>query len=251
MKQVKNACHHDDHLEYLVLFLGAKYSMYVENLQCHSKDIIFRGNFFPSADEGFVFSKDDFILQPFEEIVKLNFQMYFISCDTAIKTGVQNDFSAIAIAGAYDGRLYLIEMIKTKLTYRKLKETLEAVYIHYYEKKKDVILLIEDASSGSSLFDEFAEVGMSYSKDKTLIPSMRRIKPRNVKDDKEKRAEFATIHMRDKFVVPNDTDWYSDYITEMLNFPHVKHDDQVDATTQLINFALKQERIYLFTNNNE
>ena len=45
-----------------------------------------------------------------------------------------------------------------------------------------------------------------------------------------------------KIYFPKNAPWIDDYTNELLSFPNAKHDDQVDATTQALNY-LKSKKI--------
>ena len=40
--------------------------------------------------------------------------------------------------------------------------------------------------------------------------------------------------------LPEAAPWLGTYLTELLGFPNTKHDDQVDSTSQFLNWAWKR-----------
>jgi predicted phage terminase large subunit-like protein len=46
------------------------------------------------------------------------------------------------------------------------------------------------------------------------------------------RIEARQVHL------PKQADWLDTYLLEMLAFPHGRHDDQVDSTSQLLKWAV-------------
>ena len=144
-----------------------------------------------------------------------------ISIDSAFKTGAENDYSAIGVWGKCDNGYYLLSAIREKVEFPQLKSRVEQLCEYW----KPRFCLIEDKASGQSLIQELIQ--------STLIP----IKPIKVDTDKLTRAYAIQPEWENgKIFLPFQAEWLNDYINELTVFPSAKHDDQVDMTTQYINF---------------
>lgn len=86
--------------------------------------------------------------------------------------------------------------------------------------------LIESAANGPAIID-------------TLRTEISGLKPINVRVSKESRARAITPEVESGHVLlpyPGDpgNEWVADLLSELRNFPHDLHDDQVDALTQAL-----------------
>ena len=89
-------------------------------------------------------------------------------------------------------------------------------------------VLIEDASSGAGLIQLLRSSGLN-------------ILGRKPRLEKEVRAATQSACFEaGRVVLPKSAAWIADYETELLGFPSAKFDDQVDSTTQFLEWA--QER---------
>lgn len=87
-------------------------------------------------------------------------------------------------------------------------------------------VLVEDAANGMALAQELAR-GNLYS----TVP----IKPRV---DKLTRAQAATpAFEQSRVLLPEQAEWRLAYVQELTGFPGKRYDDQVDSTSQFINWA--------------
>lgn len=87
-------------------------------------------------------------------------------------------------------------------------------------------ILIEEKSSGIALIQDLISDG---------IRNIRGYRP---KDDKVMRMHAQTATIENGFVfLPRQASWVADYLHEMSSFPLGKHDDQVDSTSQFLDWA--------------
>lgn len=144
----------------------------------------------------------------------------YISLDTAIKTGVKNDPSVYTIWGELENNLYLLEVYREWLEYPDLKRrTIELV-----KKWRPELILIEDKASGQSLIQDL--------KKELKTPPIVAIK---VSKDKITRlASVSPFFEAGKVLMPTEADWLADYENELFGFPFCEHDDQVDSTSQFL-----------------
>ena len=175
----------------------------------------------PSAEEGDIFKREWWRYH--REVPKLT--QIIQSWDTGFKTKDQNDFSVCTTWGVTDTGFYLMDRWKEKVEFPVLKRTV----ISLSNKWNPHAVLIEDKASGQSLIQEL--------KAKTTIP----IRPVPVDTDKVARANAITptIEAGNVFL-PQDAHWLQDYIDELATFPSGTHDDQVDSTTQFLNYIRRR-----------
>lgn len=164
----------------------------------------------------------------------LEFESIYLSFDTALKANDNNSFSVCAIFGVLDNRYYIIDLFRARLEYPQLlKEALNLV-----GKYKPNAILIEDKASGQSLIQDL--------KLKIKIPVIA-IKP---KLDKITRFSMCLpIFESGKVFINRNNNWWQEYQKELLLFPFANCDDQVDATSQFLNYInsrILQPKIKVF-----
>lgn len=151
-----------------------------------------------------------------------NYNNIYLSFDTAIKTGIKNDPTVCTIWGEYENKYYLIDTFRKWLEYPELKnETIKLI-----NKWQPNAVLIEDKASGQSLIQDLR---------KEL-----KINIIAIKAIKDKITRFASVtpmfESRRVFIKQNDI-WLFDYEYELLAFPNGQYDDQVDSTSQFLNWV--------------
>jgi predicted phage terminase large subunit-like protein len=152
------------------------------------------------------------------------------SWDCAVKVGAKNDYSVCSTWGVADDGYYLIDLLRRKMEFPQLLETVKNVA----KQHNPIAILIEDASSGQSLIQELQK--------NTPLP----VVPIRAKNDKTSRALHTQILFESgKIFLPKTSAWLMDYEYEITSFPNSLHDDQLDSTSQFINFfhhKLKQSK---------
>lgn len=145
--------------------------------------------------------------------------------DTAFEKGKNNDYSVCQTWMETKEGFYLIDIWREKVEFPELKRQTIALYNKY----KPSVVLIEQKASGHSLIQEL--------KRETKIP-IKEIKP-----DKDKitrvYAITPTIESGNVFLNEN-ANWLHDFIDECSKFPNSKHDDQVDAMSQALNYLRRR-----------
>lgn len=143
----------------------------------------------------------------------------FLSFDTAIKTGLTNDPTVCSVWGEWQNNLYLLHIYREWLEYPELKKR----SIELIKSWSPDVVLIEDKASGQSLLQDL----------KRLLKTA--IIPIKVSRDKITRLACVSPYFESgQIFLPKEAKWLADYENELYNFPFVEHDDQVDSTTQLI-----------------
>ena len=153
------------------------------------------------------------------------------SWDTASKGKEISDPSVCTTWLEYGNNFYLIDVFRDRIPYPVLKRKVMALA---YRDSPNAIL-IEDKSSGQSLIDDLREDGFPYN----IIP----ITP---VADKVTRMSTASLTIEAKRVfIPSVAPWSADYESEISSFPASKEDDQVDSTSQFLNWMREQQEILI------
>ena len=144
------------------------------------------------------------------------------SWDTASTAGTLGDFSVCTTWGVAKNDFYLLNVFRERLGYPDLKQ---AVAEQARLFRPDLIL-IEDKSSGTALIQDLRAAGVS---------NVEAYRPRG---EKLIRMNSQTATIKSGFVfVPEEAHWLDEYFDEMTNFPLGKHDDQVDSTSQFLDWV--------------
>jgi predicted phage terminase large subunit-like protein len=152
------------------------------------------------------------------------------SWDTANKSGELNDYSVCTTWGYKDGKFYLLDLYRKRVEYPDLRRALESEY-----KKRYVnAVLIEDKASGTQLIQEAKAVGVTG-----VLPYC---PPAGV--DKVMRLHMQTaLFEAGNVYLPRNASWLKDYVDELAYFPTGRYDDQVDSTTQALEYLAEKGRV--------
>jgi predicted phage terminase large subunit-like protein len=139
----------------------------------------------------------------------------FFTMDTALKTGVSNDYSVLLVA-ATDGRnVYIVDVIRRKLEYPRLRSLVVGEFERHFPSR----VYIVSSDNGINLLADLRST--------TRMPLIAMPPGR---DSKEARVEAITGYWEaGRVLLPRNAVWKADFIAEHLRFPAVPHDDQVDA----------------------
>ena len=156
-----------------------------------------------------------------EELPK-EFDLMFQSWDTANKSSELNDYSVCTTWGMVQKKLYLLYVLRKRMEYPELRRVVKEHARTY--KARNVV--IEDKASGTQLIQDLCADG---------IHGVTRY---NAKLDKVMRMHSVTSTIENGFVyIPEKADWLPQYMHEMAVFPNGKYDDQVDSTSQALDWA--------------
>jgi len=145
------------------------------------------------------------------------------SWDTANKSGELNDYSVGTTWGAYNDHYYLLDVFRRRLNYPELKRAvIEQARLHETE-----CILIEDKASGTALIQDLEKDCLFGIKPYEAPPGA----------DKILRLHAQTaLFESGRVLLPNSAVWLDEYVRELTSFPGGKHDDQVDSTTQALDY---------------
>lgn len=148
------------------------------------------------------------------------------SWDTAFKGTATSDYS-VCMTFLVKGNLYhLIDVLREKLDYPALKKkVIEHAVIHGADA-----VLVENKGSGMALVDELRRGGVTGD----VMPIAVDPTASKVGRMSAESAQIEAGHV----LLPKDAPWLEELRIELLQFPHGRYDDQVDALSQAL-FWLK------------
>ena len=146
------------------------------------------------------------------------------SWDTASKTDERHDWS-VCITARVDGRkAYIVDVWREKVEFSELWKAVKRL-AHKWRPRS---LLIEDAGNGTALIQRLRNDNPDN------VPSPLARKP---KLDKLSRLDAASSMIEaGDLLLPKEAAWLAQFKEELLGFPSTRHDDQVDALSQLMNW---------------
>ena len=154
------------------------------------------------------------------------------SWDTANKAGELNDYSVCTTWGVHDRRFYLLEVVRQRLNFPDLERRVIAEASKY----PGCVILIEDKASGTQLIQTL--------NDKFIYDVVPYRAPAGM--DKTMRLHAQSIHFENgRVLLPKEAPWLKDYVGELLGFPGMRYDDQVDSTTQALDYLREPDELEL------
>ncbi len=143
-----------------------------------------------------------------------------LSLDVASGTSINNDYSACTIWARKNGVAYLIDCYRLRMDFPTLIDKVHEIWDKYEQFHR--YLLIEENGLGLQLIQQLKYEG---------------IHPIGIRPigDKIERFESTTpMFESGQVLFPQNKQWLAEYEHELLSFPSVKHDDQVDSTSQFL-----------------
>lgn len=144
------------------------------------------------------------------------------SWDTAIKSGAQHDASCCLTFAEHAGEAYLLEACVVRMEYPELKKLI----VTKAEQYQPQAVLMEDKSSGQQLLQDL--------KRDSWLPLIA-VQPRG--DKITRFAGVSALIEAGRLHLPRHAPWLGEFETELLHFPAARHDDQVDALTQYLDWV--------------
>lgn len=161
--------------------------------------------------------------------IPANFDEMLQSWDMAFKANKDNDFVSCGVWGKKNADKFLIDLLLERLDFT---QSVEAVRAMAKKHPKAYRKLIEDKANGPAVIT-------------TLQHEISGIIPYNPgSDSKEARAAACTPQIESGNVYlphPALYSWVDEFIENWAKFPLVKHDEQVDITSQAFNYWNKNQ----------
>jgi predicted phage terminase large subunit-like protein len=151
------------------------------------------------------------------------FSMKIQSWDTANKSGEFNDYSVCTTWGLRDNRYYLLDVFRRRMEYPDLRRAIKQLFAQFSPNA----VVIEDKGSGTALLQDLRADGIYNLRDYCPPPG----------NDKQMRLYAqSAVFENGRVWLPQSAPWLADYIRELTTFPGTKYDDQVDSTTQALDY---------------
>ena len=156
-------------------------------------------------------------------------ELIFQSWDTANKPTELSDYSVCTTWGVKDKHAYLLRVLRKRLGYPELKRAVR----EQAEAFSSNTILIEDKASGTQLIQELISEGMHAVK--RYEPTMGKIM----------RMYSVTSTIENGFIhIPEKAAWLGEYMHELSSFPKGKYNDQIDSTSQALNWFKQGGRVF-------
>lgn len=144
-----------------------------------------------------------------------------VSWDTASTLSESSDFSVGTVWGSVGLDYYLLHIVREKLEAPELRRLI----VDTHNEWKADMTIIEDGDVGRAITQELR-------RSTALRPLLRR-----PQFDKRARLEIQAARFECGQVhLPREAPWLATYMGELLAFPAGKHDDQVDSTSQALDW---------------
>jgi predicted phage terminase large subunit-like protein len=160
-------------------------------------------------------------------LVREHGDMIVQTWDTAMKTGPANDYSVcLTFYVRNKNEYYLIDVFRKRLEFQDLLKEVAPLAAKF---GADTVL-IEEIGSGIPFAQMARNLGVQGVQG---IPDRR---------DKITRVRSAIPKIEGgSLFLPKSAPWLDDLLSECLGFPNVKHDDQVDALSQFLNWRTNSD----------
>ena len=183
---------------------------------------IIKSSWFKTYDNSSIDSNNNLALPKFKQV--------YITIDTALKTGQQNDYSVLTLWGkteyTRESDYYLLDLLRGKW---EVNELLDKV-LNFYAKAKSKYnncncIYIEDKVNGITLIQQLKSQRINV---KPITP---------IKDKFTRLADVLPTIANGYVYLPKISNWKNDFLAECEAFSqdnsHV-HDDQVDCLTMAL-----------------
>ena len=151
-----------------------------------------------------------------------------MSVDAGMAPGSRNSFSAIQIWCPVDSDHYLVDQWREQCDFYELRYQ----FLRYLRKYRPCAILIEEAANGHAL------ISVMKRKQQRLIHE---VTPTGSKTSRLRR--HIDMILAQKIVLPEIATWRAEFIAEFVAFPHGEFTDQVDATTQYLDWIGRNPRL--------
>lgn len=158
------------------------------------------------------------------------------SWDTALSDGPKSDYSVGTTWGYCDGSWLLVDVVRVRLLYADLLARVR----RERERWRADTIIVESAGMGIALLNDLARDSRCLGDPEHHAPTCER-HPYTPKMGKEERLAVGVDRLYSGTVrFPETAPWLPQLKREMLGFPNLTHDDQVDSVTQFLHWAVER-----------
>ena len=140
------------------------------------------------------------------------------SWDTAMTEYDGSDYSVCITMREVDRTYYILDVFRERLDFPALVKKVKEKKSQFHPNK----IIVEDKGSGTGLIQQLKYDGVY------AIP----YKPEGSKADR--MAVQSSIIEAGRVFIPRHAPWLEDFKTEVIQFPHGRYDDQMDALSQAL-----------------
>ena len=173
----------------------------------------------PASDSASAYIRADWLVR-YDEI-ELRNKVVYQSWDLAFQTNNNNDYSVCTTWMEADNHFYLIDVYRRREEFSELLRSIASLH----KKYNPGAVLIESVSGGQLVIEQIRK--------NTMLPVIS-ITPKYSKETR--LLSCIPLFEAGRILLPRKALWLYDYESELLDFPNMAHDDQVDSTTQFLNW---------------
>src|ERR1700722_6665604 len=155
------------------------------------------------------------------------------SWDTANKSSELNDFSVCTTWGVVNEHFYLLDVCRKRLNFADLKRE---VFLQA-ERYNPNGILVEDKASGTQLIQDLQDGGrlqiMPYS-------------PPTGADKLMRLHAKTDLFENGRVLLAKSAPWFAAYVSELTGFPGTRYADQVDSTTQALDYLRNNSGLFFW-----
>ena len=151
-----------------------------------------------------------------------HFERTIVSWDTASTLGEANDFSVGTVWGSTGLDYYLLDVVRARWEAPDLRREIIALSTHWQADAT----VIEDTGLGRALLHDLR----AHRGDPSGAAAFTATTRKPASWPQSARFEAGQVHL------PREAAWLAVYMEELLAFPSGRHDDQVDSTSQALNW---------------
>ncbi|MEO0348334.1 MAG: phage terminase large subunit, partial [Pseudomonadota bacterium] len=152
-----------------------------------------------------------------------------MSIDTAQQVGSNNDYTVVQFWGFYNNKFFLMDQWRGRWFFTQLCQICYALVRNMRPRN----VLIEAQAAGFALADELRQI-----KNIKVVTVNSRV------DKVSRLAKVSGVIAAKRVVLPKTKKWINQLINEVINFPRVKNDDQVDAMSQYLEFMRNNQNVF-------
>ena len=174
----------------------------------------------PTAPEGGIIKRDwiQFYDPPFWPP---QIDQWVQSWDLAFKDAKSNSYVVGTVWARAKADFYLIDLIREHLSF---PATIDAIKLWHGLYPQALTKLIEDKANGPAVIQTLQHE----------IPGLIPVAPRGSKD--ARLSAIAPVFHSGNVYIPRTKPWTQGYVAELCNFPNAPNDDQVDSTSQALDW---------------
>lgn len=160
------------------------------------------------------------------DVLPTKFEFMWQSWDMTFKGGSETDYVVGQVWGRLGSDFYLIDQMRARLSFVQSVQAVRRLSDKY---PKAVYKLIEDKANGPAIIDML----------KRELHGILPINPGRA-DKVERCHAVEALWEAGNVYIPQNGAWVGEFVDELVAFPAGTHDDQVDAMTQSLNWAMRK-----------